>query len=53
MAENQLFEQIEREEKVFGDENGNTTEMDVIDLYAKKIESQIKSNLKFFQAKRG
>lgn len=53
LAENQLFEQIEREEKVFGDENGNTTEMDVIDLYAKKIESQIKSNFKILPGQEG
>ena len=53
MAENQLFEQIEREEKIFGDENGNTAEMDVIDLYAKKIESQIKSNFKILPGQEG
>ncbi len=53
LAENQLFEQIEREEKIFSDESENTAEMDIIDLYAKRIESQIKSNFKILPGQEG
>ncbi|MEC8562009.1 MAG: cell envelope integrity protein TolA [Pseudomonadota bacterium] len=53
LAENQLFEQIEREEENFGDGSNNTAEMDVIALYAKKIESQIKSNFKILPGQEG
>ena len=53
LAENQLFEQIEREEKIFGDEGENSAEIDIIDLYAKKIESQIKSNFKILPGQEG
>ena len=53
LAENQLFEQIEREEENFGDGSNNIAEMDVIALYAKKIESQIKSNFKILPGQEG
>ena len=50
LAESQLLQQIEIEEKILGDDS---EDMDIVDLYAKKIENQIKSNFKILPGQEG
>ena len=53
LAESQLLQQIEIEEKILGDEGSDSKDMDVVDLFAKKIESKIKSNFKILPGQEG
>ena len=53
LAESQLRQQIEIEEKTLGDDSNDSNDMDIIDLYSKKIENQIKSNFKILPGQEG
>ena len=56
IAESQLLQQIEIEEKILGDDSSDSSDsndMDIVDLYAKKIENQIKSNFKILPGQEG
>tara|TARA_A100001011_G_scaffold108954_1_gene115549 strand:- start:3342 stop:4175 length:834 start_codon:yes stop_codon:yes gene_type:complete len=56
LAESQLRQQIEIEEKTLGDDSNDSNDsndMDIVDLYAKKIENQIKANFKILPGQEG
>lgn len=53
IAESQLLQQIQIEEKILGDEDSDSKDMDIVDLFAKKIENKIKSNFKIIPGQEG